>query len=169
MVFGAASVASPILHPIYGGLADRWGARRLTLWGLALSGCLLPILGAASSFGSAVALFVVLAAALAMVITPSLAYMAEATSASGIESFGVAYGLYNVAWAVGLLGGPALGGFLFERMSLARLVLGWGPAVLLVAALLSRVKDGRDGQGGQERLEGQERLDGQDGQDWQDG
>ena len=56
------------------------------------------------------------AAAIAMVITPSLTYMAEATSAAGVGSFGVAYGLYNVAWALGLLVGPALGGFLFERI-----------------------------------------------------
>ena len=56
----------------------------------------------------------------ALVITPSLAYMAEATSDAGVGSFGVAYGLYNVAWGVGLLGGPALGGFLFERMGFAR-------------------------------------------------
>ena len=53
-----------------------------------------------------------------MIITPSLAYMAEATSSAGAGSFGVGYGLYNMAWGVGLLGGPALGGFLFERIGL---------------------------------------------------
>ena len=67
----------------------------------ALTGCVLPLLGRAWSFESAVALYVLQAAALALVITPSLAYMAEATSAAGLGSFGVAYGLYNVAWGVG--------------------------------------------------------------------
>ena len=42
------------------------------------------------------------------------------TTDAGVRSFGVAYGLYNLAWGAGLLGGPALGGFLFERMGFSR-------------------------------------------------
>jgi len=34
-------------------------------------------------------------------ITPSLAYMAEATTSGGVESYGVVDGIYNVAWAAG--------------------------------------------------------------------
>jgi len=48
IVFGVAAAASMILHPIYGRLADRWGARRLTLWGLVLTAAKEAI-GAASS------------------------------------------------------------------------------------------------------------------------
>ena len=140
MVFAIAAVATPILHPVYGWLADRWGARRLTLCGLLLSGCVLPTMSFASGFGSAAALFVVVAASVALVITPSLAYMAEATASAGVSSFGVAYGLYNVAWGLGLLGGPAVGGFLFERIGLARLTIYWAPAVVFTAAALFLVK-----------------------------
>ena len=71
-------------------------------------------------------------------ITPSLAYMGEATSDAGVESFGVAYGLYNMAWGAGLLGGPALGGFLYERIGFSRLTLLWAPALLIVTALVAR-------------------------------
>ncbi len=73
-------------------------------------------------------------------IAPSLAYMGEATSSAGLGSFGVAYGLYNVAWSVGLLGGPALGGFLFERIGVQRLALWWSPAILLLTVLVARVR-----------------------------
>jgi len=75
---------------------------------------------------------------MACVITPSLAYMAEAVSQAGVGSFGVAYGLYNVAWGVGLLGGPALGGFLFERMGFAWLALLWSPVLVVVTVLLAK-------------------------------
>ena len=78
------------------------------------------------------------AAAIALVITPSLAYMAEATSGAGIESFGVAYGLYNVAWGAGLLGGPAIGGFVYERLGFTALSLAWAPLPLAVSWLLLR-------------------------------
>jgi MFS family permease len=90
------------------------------------------------TFESAVALFVLQVATMALVITPSLAYMGEATSDAGIKSFGVAYGLYNVAWGAGLLGGPALGGFLFERMGFAGLAIVWAPAVIAITLLLAR-------------------------------
>ena len=140
LVFGCAAVASAILHPMYGRLSDRVGARRLTLAGLVVSACVLPLAGLIVTFTSAIPIFIVQTAALSLVIAPSLAYMGEATSDAGLESFGVAYGLYNVAWGVGLLGGPAIGGFLFERIGLARLALWWAPAVLLLTFLVARVR-----------------------------
>ena len=140
IVFGVAAAASMILHPIYGRLADRWGARRLTMWGLVLTAAMLPLLGRVWSFESAIGLYVAEAAAMALMVTPSLAYMAEATSSSGIGSFGVTYGVYNVAWGVGLLGGPAAGGFLFERMGFARLALWWAPPMIVATLLLGRIK-----------------------------
>ena len=145
LVFGIAAIASASLHPLYGRLADRWGPRRLTLLGLAVSGCVMPALAGVVSFESAIPIFVVQIAALSLVIAPSLAYMAEATSDAGLGSFGVAYGLYNVAWGVGLLAGPAAGGFLFERMGFARLTFWWAPAVIVGTVLLARVRStGRD-------------------------
>ena len=75
--------------------------------------------------------------AVALMVTPSLAYMAAAISAMGGRAFGVAYGVYNVAWAVGLLTGPAIGGFAYERIGFTRLTLVWAagacPRHLLVA------------------------------------
>jgi MFS family permease len=73
--------------------------------------------------------------------------MAEATSDAGLGSFGVAYGLYNVAWGVGLLAGPAAGGFLFERMGFARLTFWWAPAVIVGTLMLARVGSKRVGTG----------------------
>jgi DHA1 family solute carrier family 18 vesicular amine transporter 1/2 len=136
MVFGAGAVASAALHPITGYLADRWGARRVTLFGLVATGGVLPSLGFINSFPSAIALFILNTAAVAIVITPSLAYMAEATSTTGVGSFGVAFGLYNFAWAVGLLVGPAMGGFLYERIGFEYLVLAWAPIAITVTLLI---------------------------------
>ena len=138
LVFGVAAVATAILNPIYGRLADRYGARRLTMLGLMLEASALPFLPHVWSYESAIGLNVVHASMAALAITPSLAYMGEATSEAGIGSFGVSYGLYNMAWGAGLLGGPALGGFLFERMGFARLALVWAPVIVAVTLLLAR-------------------------------
>ena len=45
-----------------------------------------------------------------------------------------------MAWGAGLLGGPALGGFLFERMGFGWLMLIWAPPLLVVTWLLGRVQ-----------------------------
>ena len=136
MVFGGAAVASAVMHPFAGHLSDRWGARRVTIVGLVATGLALPLLGFIASFQSALLLFVLNTLAVAIVITPSLAYMAEATSATGVGSFGVAFGLYNFAWAMGLLVGPAIGGFLYERIGFERLVLAWAPVALTMTFLI---------------------------------
>jgi DHA1 family solute carrier family 18 vesicular amine transporter 1/2 len=140
LLFGCGAVSSAILHPIYGRLADRWGGQRMMLTGLPLVACVLPLINLTWSFQSTIGFFVLNTMAVAMVITPSLAFMAEAVSAAGVGSFGVGYGLYNMAWGAGLLSGPAVAGFVFERVGFARLTLLWAPMLLIVSLLLARVQ-----------------------------
>ena len=140
LVYGAAAVGTTLLHPLYGHAADRWGARQMTTLGMLLAGCVLPFVSRVQSFPSAIALGVLSAACSSMAITPSLAFMGEATSNAGVGSFGVAYGLYNLAWGAGLLGGPAAGGFLFERLGFTNLLLLWGAMLIVVAICLSRLQ-----------------------------
>jgi MFS transporter, DHA1 family, solute carrier family 18 (vesicular amine transporter), member 1/2 len=143
MVYGIAAVITTTMHPVTGRLADRFGSREMTMLGLVMAACTLPPLGFAWSYGSALALFILTAASRTFIITPSLTYMGEATSNAGVRSFGVAYGLYNLAWGAGLLGGPALGGFLFERIGFRNILLLWAPSLALVTILLWRVKSER--------------------------
>ena len=75
-----------------------------------------------------------------MIVTPSLAYMAEAASAAGFESYGVVYGVYNMAWAVGLMVAPALGGFLLERIGFEALTVSWGLFLLIIGLILARIR-----------------------------
>jgi multidrug resistance protein len=138
LLFGVAAVAATGLHPIYGRLVDRWGGRLMTITGLVLTAGMLPILSRAWSLESAVVLYVLQAAAIALVITPSLAYMADVVSRAGAGSFGVAYGVYNFAWGLGLLAGPAAGGFLYEHLGFSRLTIAWAPVVIAMTALLTR-------------------------------
>lgn len=139
-LFGIGAVASTLMHPVFGRLADRYGARRLTLFGLVASSMTVVLIGQTWSYASAAVAFSLGAASSALVITPSLTYMGEATSEAGIGSFGVAYGIYNMAWGAGLLAGPAIGGLLYERLGFSRLTFAWAPGLLLVTFLLTRVR-----------------------------
>jgi MFS family permease len=140
LVFGAASIVATLLHPIFGGLADRRGARRVTVIGLVAFAFTLPLMSLTRSFETATLFYVVQGVSIAVVIAPSLAYMAEAIASTGLESFGVAYGVYNFSWALGLLLGPALGGFLYERLGFAMLTVLWAPLLLVAGIILARTR-----------------------------
>jgi multidrug resistance protein len=142
-VFGVGAVVSSIMHPVFGRFADRWGARRMTSYGLMMMALTVLVLSHTWSYGSAIAFFSLSVIGTALVITPSLTYMSEATSQAGIGSFGVAYGIYNMAWGAGLLSGPSIGGFLFERLGFILLAVAWAPWLILVAVVLARVKSER--------------------------
>jgi MFS transporter, DHA1 family, solute carrier family 18 (vesicular amine transporter), member 1/2 len=135
-VFAAAALANTIFHPIVGRMSDAWGARRLVGIGMLAWSAALPLVAYASSFRLAVVLCVLQAGTFALVGAPSLTFMANATSEAGLGSFGTAYGLYNAVWAVGLLAGPPIGGYLYERVGFLSLALRWSAAVVVITLAL---------------------------------
>jgi multidrug resistance protein len=140
MLFGVAAITSTVLPFVYGPMADKWGGRPLTFVGLILTAAWMPMLATAATFSNALAVMVVQWVAIALIITPSLQYMAEATAFAGREAYGIGYGVYNTAWGIGLLGGPALGGWLFERLGFRALMAGWAIAVVGITAGLWKVQ-----------------------------
>ena len=72
---------------------------------------------------------------LGLFITPSLTYFAQLASQAGVRAYGVVYGVYNVAWAAGLMAGPVLGGFLLQHVGFTALALTWS-GVLIAASLI---------------------------------
>jgi multidrug resistance protein len=134
LVFGCTALANAIVNPLFGHFASR-APRHLTVAGLAAAAIVLPLLSFAFDFRSAVFFSITLSVSAALAITPSLTLMGEAVSAAtGAESFGLTYGVYNFAWAAGLLVGPAAGGFLFEKIGLRKLGLLWSG--LMLAAII---------------------------------
>lgn len=140
LLFGAAAVASAVMPFIYGPMTDRWGGTRLTLIGMASTAAWMPMMATARGFPDALVIIVVQWLAVALIVTPSLAYMAEVTSFADRDAYGIGYGVFNTAWGGGLLVGPALGGWLFERLGFSTLMIGWSIVVLVAVLVFWRVQ-----------------------------
>ena len=138
LVIGCGALVSATLHPTFGRIADRIGGRRLMLAGLAGIAVMLPVLSMIATFTSGAIIYALFTVPIVMMVTPSLAYMADATSASGVRSFGVAYGVYNCAWALGLLVGPSIGGAVYDREGFDVLMWAWAAALLPITLFLAR-------------------------------
>jgi MFS transporter, DHA1 family, solute carrier family 18 (vesicular amine transporter), member 1/2 len=152
LVFGVAAMASAVMHPVYGRLADHFGGRRLMFTGLVAASAVMPWLAYADTFWPVQLLFLGQVVALGMTVTPSLTYMAEAGARAGASSFGVSYGLYNFAWGCGLLAGPAAGGMMYERLGFTRTLLLWPAFVLGTVAVLAWNRQGQVPSGRERRL-----------------
>jgi predicted MFS family arabinose efflux permease len=139
MLFGAAGAVLIVMPIVYGPLVGRWGSRRLVRLGIVLMCAWLPMLAAAAGVRSALLLMMIEWTIVPLAVTPSLAYMADVTSIDGVDAYGVGYGVYNTAWALGLLVGPATGGFVFERAGLFALLAAWSVAAIVATIMLGRV------------------------------
>ena len=73
---------------------------------------------------------------LGLIVTPSLAHISGAAEAAGLESYGVVYGLYNVAWSIGVMFGPAIGGWIYDRAGFRTLTFVWAPFIIVTALAL---------------------------------
>src|SRR4249920_1975459 len=140
LLFGLAAGVLIVMPIAYGPLVGKWGSRRLVRLGLILMAAWLPMLALAVGVKSALALMLVEWMVVPLAVTPSLAYMAEVTSADGADAYGVGYGVYNTAWAIGLLIGPALGGFAFDRAGFPVLLIAWSAAAIAATLLLGKVQ-----------------------------
>jgi len=129
-LFGVSALAASAMHPLYGRLSDRWGGGRLMIAGLSGFALILPAMIFVTDFKGAAITMIPMWMVLGLFITPSLTYFAQLASQAGVRAFGVVYGVYNVAWAAGLMAGPVLGGFLLQHAGFTALTIGWSGGLM---------------------------------------
>lgn len=128
------------MSPFVGRFADRAGTLRplrLGVFGVVVASLVFPLPQAALLIG-AVAVGAAVAAGLCF--TPAMALLSGAAEGAGLTQ-GVAFGLVNLAWAGGQIGGSAGGAGLADATSDAVpfVVLGVLAAATLVSLLRARV------------------------------
>ncbi|NPV60777.1 MAG: MFS transporter [Actinobacteria bacterium] len=119
MLFALTVMVYTLASPLVGWLADRWGKRAFLTSGLLATAVAAPALTLSGNVWVAAALFAACGLTIALFETPTLPLIADLMAGEGGEDvYGVAFGLFNMAWAVGYLLGPVAGGFLAQRYGL---------------------------------------------------
>jgi MFS family permease len=109
--FLLAAAAEGTVSPIVGRVADRHGPMRPIRFGLLAAAALVVLVPLPDAAVACAALLVVTTAAFGTFWAPAMALLSEAAEAMGAHQ-GLAFGLVNLAWAVGMVTGAAGGGTL---------------------------------------------------------
>lgn len=130
ILFGLIAVAFGFGSPLAGYSADRWGAVATIRRGALPLVVLLPLFALAPGSWWTAPLFAGTGLACAVALGPALPGLAARVDRYDGQSYAVAYALFNVAFAVGLLIGPVAGAGMTAFAGLL-------PTLLLTAALIA--------------------------------
>ena len=110
LIFAAAVVAYGACAPLAGWLADRVGRPPVMLGAMLASVFTVPLIAVPQTWwGEGVAL-ALLGTTCAFLLTPALPELADQLDRAGSQAYGVAYAIFNTAYAIGMMAGPLAGG-----------------------------------------------------------
>jgi len=119
LLFALTVLAYTVSSPLVGRLSDRMGKRGLMAWGLLSTAVAAPLLVLAGNLALVAVLFAVCGITIALFETQTLPLIADRIGGGEEgEAYGTAFGLFNMAWAIGYMLGPAAGGFLAQKHGL---------------------------------------------------
>lgn len=116
--FAAAALAHTFTSPMMGRLSDRIGRVRVLRIGLALAVVLLPLPVLLPSPWLVVLAMLGLGATASFIMSPCSPAVADQVERQGSQSFASAFSILNLAYSVGLMVGPLVGGALVQALGL---------------------------------------------------
>ena len=130
LCFAAAALAHTFTSPLMGRLSDRLGRVRVLRVGLVLVPLLLPLPALLPRPWMVVGAMMALGAAASFLMSPCSPAVADQVERMGSQSFASGFSILNLAYSVGMMLGPLLGGMLVQGFglpwALGGLGLGYG-------------------------------------------
>lgn len=103
-LFTASNFLYAFLAPVVGWVSDRISVRLTTALGLGLTAVILPLLALTPNLFLAGTVLCLITVSYAFTINPTSADLGDAVDRRGSTSYSVAYAVYNLAYALGMIG-----------------------------------------------------------------
>ncbi|HJV48128.1 MAG TPA: MFS transporter [Geothrix sp.] len=116
--FAASALAHTFTSPLMGKLSDRIGRVRVLRMGLVLALVLLPLPALVAGPWWVVLAMMGLGSTASFIMSPCSPAVADQVERQGSQSFASAFSILNLAYSVGLMIGPLVGGFLVQGLGL---------------------------------------------------
>ena len=130
LIFAVSTIAFGVASPIVGALSDRWGRLRVSYLGLALTAACLPLVVMQDSVALEFVTMAAVGIAVGIAITPTMPALTEIIDKEGgAGAYGIPSSMFNMAWALGMIGGPVAGSALAQSVGLKT-------ALLVISGLL---------------------------------
>ncbi|MEM3171570.1 MAG: MFS transporter [Candidatus Hadarchaeales archaeon] len=129
-MFGLAALSLVISRPLFGFASDRFGRRRVIGWGLLLCAVSFPTVLFVNSPLQATATFCLLGLAIGAPLSSALPLITEAVPEAGVAS-----ALFLMAYSVGHVVGPLVGGAVLSRGNFAFLLFPYSLLSLVLGVL----------------------------------
>ncbi len=137
VLFALTVFSYTIASPAVGTWSDRRGKSRPMVLGLVGSAIAGPLLALSGNLLTAAVIFTFYGVVVALVEAPTMPLIADLIEeGDGDQSYGTAYGLFNMSYALGALLGPAVGGIIASGSSLFSAMLVLSLPLLFLAVKL---------------------------------
>ena len=120
-----------------GRISDTHGRKSVTSVGLALFGLSSILLGCMASLWATILALLLFGFSSAIVLTPGLPEFADFAEEHGGTMYAQAYALYNVAYSIGMIIGPLIGGYLYQEIGHKGQLIVFGVLNLVCAPILA--------------------------------
>lgn len=139
LLFAVIALASGVVNPLAGILADRYGRWPIICTGLLALALTLPLIALSHSLLAVIPVLFLVGSSTTLVLTPPLAALADAVDQYGHGTYASAYAIFNLAYAGGMLGGPLIGGILISVYSFPIMLILISSSVLAVCCVLMTI------------------------------
>ncbi|RIB02726.1 major facilitator superfamily domain-containing protein [Gigaspora rosea] len=128
------SVVIPtFVSPIVGWLSYRTGQRLMCGIGVVWISIALPLIALPDNLWLEVAPLLFFGATYSIISTPSLPLLGERVKEKGGGAYGQVYGLWNMAYSIGMFVGPAIAGLLMEHYGFFGTLCAFSASTLMIA------------------------------------
>ena len=139
VLFAVSALAHTVTSPVVGRVSDRVGRKKVLLVGYVLAAFLLPVPAFLASKGAVGLAMASLGVTTSFILSPVSPGLADAVERMGSRSFGGVFSLLNIAYAVGMMGGPLVGSALVEAAGIRGALVATGALFALYLFPLARL------------------------------